>query len=159
MSTGGPDEADARSAEDVSSAASRIHSDAADDPRPRPARPWVRRVAIGLSIGALAAALVPVLVVAPYVRDDLRLDRVVRVVALDWRDFGEEKARTRLEYELDRQGVGLAVGDDDCALVVVEEVRRVRCAWGVVIAIPGTDLTVPLSFGSVADLAPDGSLR
>ncbi|MCB9684883.1 MAG: hypothetical protein H6738_15805 [Alphaproteobacteria bacterium] len=124
-----------------------------------PRRPWLRRLAIGVVIGALAAIALPVALVAPYVRDDWRLDRIVRVVALDWRDFGEQKARERLEFELDDQQIGMNVGDDDCLLLTEGGARQVRCEWAVVIPIPGTDLSVPLSFSSTAALTPDGALR
>ncbi|MCA9492794.1 MAG: hypothetical protein KC621_22830 [Myxococcales bacterium] len=122
-------------------------------------RPWLRRLAVGMGIGAVAAIALPVALIAPYVRDDWRLDRIVRVVALDWRDFGEQKARERLEFELDQQRIGMNVGDDDCVLVTEGSARQVRCKWAVTIPIPGTDLSVPLSFSSTAELAADGALR
>jgi hypothetical protein len=95
----------------------------------------------------------------PYYRDDRVLDKVVREVAMDWRDFGEERARARLEYELDRARIGLWVGDGDCELVREGDLRRVRCAWRVDLAVPGTDRRLTLAFGSAVSLRPDGLLQ
>jgi hypothetical protein len=97
-------------------------------------------------------------VLFPYYRDDRALDTVVRVVALDWRDFGEPAARTRLEYELDHRGIGMWVEDRDCALSD-GDVREVRCDWSIDVPVPGTRWSVPLAFSSRADLLPDGDVR
>jgi len=121
---------------------------------------WIRVVsAIGLAVVAtpVVAALV---LVGPYLRDDRRLDRVVRVVALDWRDFGREAAITRLQYELDHQHIGMEVRDDDCALDEPEPgVKEVRCAWHVDVTVPLTSWTLPLDFGSDARIQSDGDLQ
>jgi len=128
---------------------------------PSPERP---RRAARIAAGALVAGLVALGGLAswlawPYVRDDLVLDRVVLAVALDWRDFGRDKARARLEYELDHQGIGLQVTDEDCALVEEERVRRVECAWTADVRVPLLEISVPLNFRSVAELSPDGTTR
>ena len=119
------------------------------------------RITIGVGVGLLVlAGLVLGALVAPWVRDDVVLDRVVQAVALDWRDFGREEAMTRLQYELDHQRIGLQVGDDDCALSVTPEgAREVRCDWGVALAVPGTRTHLPLRFASRAVVTPDGDLR
>lgn len=126
----------------------------------RPARPWIRRVLLGIGVGAVVVAAVPAVVVFPYFRDDYRMDGVVRAVALDWRDFGLERARARLEYELDHQGIGMQLSEDDCALEADEAgALRVRCAWSVSIEVPVAEVVVPLAFESRAEIAPDGDLR
>ena len=136
-------------------------TDPTDAPRPGRFRdrPWVRALGVGLLAGAAAALLVPLGIVAPYLRDDLRLDRIVRAVALDWRDFGEERARERLEFELDQQAIGSWVADGDCALAQRGGDRVVGCAWAVAIPVPFTDLVVPLSFASEAVVDRSGALR
>jgi hypothetical protein len=105
-----------------------------------------------LAIGVVA-------LVFPYVRDDLVLDRVVRAVALDWRDYGEDRARGRLEYELDNRGIGLQVADNDCALKRQEADKVVRCAWSVEVEVPFLPWSVPLAFRSIATLGPTGDIR
>ncbi len=123
-------------------------------------RHWVRRLALSAALGLVVLAVATAALFGPYLRDDWRLDRIVRVVALDWRDFGRDAAWTRLQHELDRQGVGLQVGDDACAFdEPAPEVRRVRCAWRVEVEIPVTGWRVPLSFASEARVDPDGALR
>ena len=124
----------------------------------------MRRVGqvVGLVVLALLAGAVVLIgvVTGPYIRDDLVLDRVVRTVALDWRDFGEEKARSRLQYELDHRSIGMQVGDDDCALESTPAGERaVRCDWGVTLEVPATGLVFPLAFSSHVVIAEDGSLR
>lgn len=116
---------------------------------------WVA-LAVVLVAGLLAALLLGPLV--PYWVDDVRLDGIVRAVALDWRDFGEEEARERLQYELDDQGIDPAVRDDSCALELAEDgSRSVICAWTVqASAIWGP---VELSFQSQAHMDADGDLR
>jgi hypothetical protein len=121
-------------------------------------RRWLVRIAVAVGLPVAGALLVAMAVAYPYVRDDLSLDRIVRAVALDWRDFGRETAENRLQYELDHQGIGLAVGDDSCSLREQEGARVVACSWKVDVAFP-TGHVVPLSFSSVAELAADGDLR
>ena len=122
-------------------------------------RPWLRRVGLGMVAGVGVAAAIPAIVVGPYVRDDFVLDGIVRAVALDWRAFGEDKARARLEYELDHRGIGLQVRDEDCRLVAEDDgTRRVRCGWTVVLDVPVADTRVPMTFASEAAVTPSGDL-
>lgn len=121
---------------------------------------WLRRTALGAGLCALTAVAASVALVWPYVRDDLVLDRVVLAVALDWRDFGRDKAQARLQYELDHRGIGMQVTDEHCALEEPEpEVRRVACRWTADVRLPLLEWTVPLGFASQAEVGPDGSLR
>lgn len=132
---------------------------AAGPAEPAPPRRWLRRALLGFAAGALVVVAVPCAVVFPYFRDDFRMDGVVRAVALDWRDFGEERARARLEYELDHQGIGLQLTEEDCALLAEDGVRRVACAWSVLIEVPFAEVGVPLAFESRAEIGADGDLR
>ncbi len=121
-------------------------------------RRWGRTVLTVLALGVLALALGTAAVLYPYVRDDLVMDRIVRAVALEWRDFGRARAQDKLEYELAAAEVGPAVDPDACRLDDSRERRRVRCEWGVRIAFPGT-AGLPLSFGSEAEIDPSGDIR
>jgi hypothetical protein len=126
--------------------------------RPRP--DTVRRVLFGMGAGALIAMAVPAWFVFPYLRDDRALDRIVRIVALDWRDFGEARARSRLEYELDHARIGLWVRDEDCVLRTSPDGdRRVACRWSVALVVPLVEVVVPLSFESLAAIGPEGDLH
>ena len=94
-----------------------------ESPPPVAARSW-RPVWLALA-GILAAAvsipgIAASILVGPYLLDDWRLDHIVRAVALDWRDFGMEKAKERLQFELDRQGIGEQIGDDTCLFVELQ---------------------------------------
>jgi hypothetical protein len=104
-----------------------------------------------LGLGAAAVALV-----YPYVRDDLRIDGIVRMVALDWRDFGRARAEERLRYEFAAQGVGRHARPDDCRLVDEDDIRRVRCTWAVDIRVGSRAL--PLGFSSDIQVLPTGDL-
>jgi hypothetical protein len=121
---------------------------------------WVRRVlAVILALCAIPVVVAGV-VLYPTIRDRLLLDRVVRAVALEWRDFGEDKARTKLQYELDHQGIGLEVGDDNCTLTEPDaDHKLVACAWNVSVAVPLTSAHVPLSFATSAEIGPNGDLQ
>lgn len=120
---------------------------------------WVKRVLIGLLAVPVLVGVVLAVLVGPYVLDDQRLDTAVMAVALDWRDFGLEKAKTRLQYELDARKIGMQVGDDDCTFEESPEGRTVRCAWKVDVVIPGIKRLIPMSFESVAWIRPDGDLQ
>lgn len=122
-----------------------------------------RALRIGLAVLAgltLVGAVVVTSALYPWVRDDVLLDRAVQAVALDWRDFGEDAALARLQYELDHQGIGMQVADHDCALSEAPDgTREVRCAWAVAVTVPGTEATYPLHFDSRAVVTPDGDLQ
>lgn len=134
---------------------------------PTPSRRWSfrvgrkvwKRAALGMLAGTMVAVALPVGWLYPYLRDDRALDLLVRIVALDWRDFGESRARWRLQYELDHAAIGGWVQDKDCVLVSEEQVRIVRCRWGVEVEVPGANVVLPLSFGSEARLDSSGELR
>jgi len=107
----------------------------------------------------LAIVVSGLVVVLPFVQDDMAIDQIVIAVVLDWRDFGLPAATERLQYELDHRKIGMHVGDEHCVLEETDAgVRRVRCSWTVDIAIPGSERRIPLKFGSKAEIAPDGEL-
>lgn len=106
-------------------------------------------VAVAVGVGAL---------LFPYVEDDWRLDNVVRVVALDWRDFGKDRARQRLLLEMTEGGIDTVVRPEDCRWSTTTAGRTLRCEWGVRIGLPGGGVW-PLDFTSSADVSVDGDLR
>ncbi|MCO4744460.1 MAG: hypothetical protein KC912_06725 [Proteobacteria bacterium] len=114
---------------------------------------WVALATAVVLLIASAALFGPLV---PYVVDDVRLDGIVRAVALDWRDFGEDEARERLQYELDAQGIDAAVGDESCALNELDGGREVRCEWTVDAKVIWGVL--PLSFHSIATMDAEGDL-
>ena len=138
------------------------------DPTPKPSR--LQRIARGFARWSLRSAVVAGLLVAtpglatgavlfPYVMDDIVLDRAVRAVALDWRDFGRSRAEQRLAYELDHQGIGLQVGDRDCTFDEQGGDRIVACTWSASFRISGMDRDLTLPFRSRAVMTPSGDLQ
>lgn len=116
-----------------------------------------RWAAGGLALVAVLVALWPLRVLVPMVRDDMKLDGVVWAVALDWRDFGLPSAIQRLQYELDRSGIGPWVEESRCGLRSLEGgEREVRCVWDVEIDHDLFGWRFPLAFESVARLDADG---
>ncbi|MFT6146373.1 MAG: hypothetical protein ACJAZO_003165 [Myxococcota bacterium] len=109
-----------------------------------------------VAVIAMAALGAFVALFAPVFLDDRALDRIVAVVALDWRDFGREKAHERLLLELDKNGIGPWVGDSDCQLLTESELRIVSCSWETVVHIPLVDERVPLWFESSAAMDDAG---
>jgi hypothetical protein len=120
---------------------------------------WTARALVIAAFLALTPMVAGAAMLSPFLKDDVKLDRVVRAVALDWRDFGRAAAQSRLEYELDHQGIGLQVGDDDCALSEEEGIRRVSCRWQTAVELPGLAEPVALPFTSVAEISPEGELE
>ncbi len=125
------------------------------------ARPLLQRVGRVLLYGMLTVIIVlfgsGVLVLYPVVQDDVRLDRIVAAVALDWRDFGNEAAITRLQYEIDAQSIDY-VDDDDCSLAQVQDDLLVHCEWTVPVGIPGFGERLNLWFVSEARVLANGDL-
>jgi hypothetical protein len=122
-------------------------------------RNLVLRLAGTLALALVVFLAIPAWVLTPFFLDDRRLDGIVRVVALDWRDFGEERARARLEAELDERGVGSQVRDESCTFATEGGDRVVQCAWTVFVEVPLLARTYPLSFASVARITEGGDLR
>jgi hypothetical protein len=120
---------------------------------------WLRISAFGLLAALALLGVLVAAVVGPVLRDDAVLDWVVIAVALDWRDFGEDAAMERLQYELDHQRIGMHVSDDNCRLEPLDDGgRSVTCDWGVALTLPGTDVVVPMSFRSSATVDAAGRL-
>jgi len=129
-----------------------------DDEQPERRRSRVRvGTLFALSCGMLL--VVPACMLGPYVLDDRKLDAIVKVVALDWRDFGEERARARLEVELDRRSIGSQVRDEDCRFEHQGEDRIVTCDWTVQVEVLLLGKTFPLSFRSTARITGSGDMR
>jgi len=96
--------------------------------------------------------------VSPFVTD-WRLDSEVIGVAMDWRDFGEEKAKQRLAFELERQRLSSHVVYEDCTFSIEPQKGYVlSCLWDVVVVLPIVESKVPLSFTSVAIVSNDGDV-
>jgi len=118
------------------------------------------RVAAAGGVVAVVAILVGAAVpLAPLFRADMALDDLVRAVALDWRDFGQQRAEERLQLEMSQQGLERFVSVDDCVFEPTEAGRVVRCAWGTSLLVPVVRRRIPLRFASRALIAPDGDLR
>ncbi len=118
-----------------------------------------RRLVVALVLVSLALLAMPASTILPLIADDYRLDGVVVAVALDWRDFGQEVAQERLQYELDHQSIGSQVGDQDCAFSLDGDgLRLVRCAWEVEVILPGLSRPLPLAFASSAGVDSNGVL-
>jgi hypothetical protein len=110
---------------------------------------------VAAAVALLVGAAVPLL---PLVRADYALDQAVRAVALDWRDFGRERAEERLALEMAAPSVASRVRPGACSLVEGTP-RAVRCQWGVTLQVPLVHRQIPLSFASEALLGADGSLQ
>lgn len=120
---------------------------------------WRRRLVLALAAVVVVAVGVPFATVFPLFRDDYALDAIAVAVALDWRDFGEEAARQRLQFELDHQAINKNVRDESCGLTVGDGgTRRVSCAWQVEVELPGVGWRTTLAFGSDAQIDPNGVL-
>ena len=97
------------------------------------------------------------MIAGPSYSDDYALDGIVRAVALDWRDFGRDKAANRLQYELDHRNIGAEVGDENCELSESEGAKTVRCSWTANIGV--STLRIPINFRSEARISPEGALE
>ena len=108
---------------------------------------------------AIAVLLGAALPLAPLLAADYALDGIVRAVALDVRDFGVDKGRERLSYELAAQGLEGRVGPEQCRVEQQSDGIEVACAWEVVLEVPLVERRVPLPFRSEARVSSSGDLR
>ena len=121
-------------------------------------RTWLIRGGVALLAVVLALGAVPAWRIGWLLRDDYMLDGITVAVALDWRDFGMDKAKQRLQYELDRAGLD-AVRDEACKLDETKDgLRKVSCAWTMDLALPLWPHPIPLSFASEASVDRNGVL-
>lgn len=115
-------------------------------------RSRLRQAAVGLMLGAWVVALALIAVLLPPYLEDRALDRIVEVVALDWRDFGRTRADQRLQAELAASSLVEQGRSADCHLEVEGEGRTVSCRWQARLVVPGFGVDLGLPFGSVARL-------
>jgi len=106
-------------------------------------------------IALLVGAAVPLF---PLFRADQALDGLVRAVALDWRDFGRQRAEERLQLEMASQHLDAYLRVDDCRLEE-GEAKVVHCAWGTSLRVPVVHRRIPLRFESHAEIDASGDLR
>ena len=123
---------------------------------------WVgnRWFFVGLGVAALFLMLCIVLypLMRP-LRDDWVLDGEVQAVAMDWRDFGPEKASERLEWALTHRDLGASVRTEDCKFEHAEDASQVvRCNWKTDVVWPVVGWMAPLEFQSVAAINHNGEL-
>lgn len=107
-----------------------------------------RHLRTGLVIGLLCGAGVLMAWVFPLYWHHRLADKIVRVVVLDWRDFGLDTAEQRLSFELARTGLTKVLQSEDCTFFKSERGWTVECAWVAQISLPWTDVRVPLQFVS-----------
>lgn len=129
----------------------------ADDGRPSLLGRLVRLLGLFLVLLVIGLTAAAGALLYPYLRDDLVIDGIVRVVALDWRDFGRARAEERLRFEFDRQEIGAHASAADCTFLEKDGARTVVCAWEVEVRVAGRTLTLP--FGSRAAVDASGDLR
>lgn len=117
-------------------------------------RRWSRNGALAAGIAFVVLLGVSAAWVWPALRDDMALERIVRAVALDWRDFGQARAEARLAAELAAHGFDPA----GCGLSLEEDAsRHVACSYDVSLGV-GT-ATMKVRVAAQARTGPDGSLK
>lgn len=105
-----------------------------------------RLLRLGLLVGLALSATALIAVLFPLYLRDRSADRIVKVVAQDWRDFGQATAEQRLHMELARSGLVGLVQPSDCAWSEGSGRWTVECAWSTRLTIPGTGTSLPLRF-------------
>jgi hypothetical protein len=133
-----------------------------DPDAPVPVSRWrlgLRQALLGAVVMAVALCIGLAIPLAPLWIDDWKLDGVVRAVALDVRDFGEEKGWDRLRFELAAQGLEARLPEEQCSVGVADGAVTVACAWEVVIDVPVVQRRIPLRFRSVGFVDAGGDLH
>ena len=113
-------------------------------------------------LGLVGFTLVAGLILYPLfrpIRDDWVLDGELMAVALDWRDFGEDKAEQRLEWLLSHRHLQQSVNKEDCEFSRDEQTKKVvSCRWETEVVWPIVGWTLPMEFQSQAAIDPQGEL-
>jgi len=127
---------------------------------------YAHRKALGFgALGMTAAFVTGVVAVAGVVlygplSQDAKLDKAVRHVAVVWHTEGDGAADEQLRFEVARVSRHKTLTEEDCLRASDEQgVRLVRCEWETRVAVPLSDLVVPLSFVSEVQISVDGELR
>ena len=115
---------------------------------------------VGLALAGFM--LVVALILYPLfrpIRDDWVLDGELMAVALDWRDFGDDKAEQRLDWVLSHRHLQQSVNKEDCEFIRDEQTKKVvSCRWQTEVVWPIVSWTLPLEFQSEAAIDPQGEL-
>ena len=85
---------------------------------------------VGLLIAAVAAVYWGVAFL-PHYWVTYKMEEVVTVSTLEWRDKSKDKAQDRLARELDKKEIPLYVLPQDCEFYEEENRRHVDCYWAV----------------------------
>ena len=121
-------------------------------------RTVLRQVVFSAGMTTVALLLGASIPLYPLLRDDYRLDGIVRAVALDVRDFGVDKGQERLHFEIAAQGLSQRLRARDCTVAKGADGIEVACRWQVVLQVAWVDRSIPVGFSSHAHVAPDGDL-
>ena len=112
---------------------------------------------VTLLVGALTGA---VAILYSPVAQDIALDKAVHHVAVVWLAEGREAAQTQLDFELANVCQHQALAASDCVLEGGDGgARTVRCDWDTRVAVPFSDLVIPLAFRSNVAIAENGDVR
>jgi hypothetical protein len=127
---------------------------------------YAHRKALGFgALGMTAAFVTGIAGVAGAVlygplSQDAKLDKAVRHVAVVWHTEGDGAAGEQLRFEVARVSRHKTLTEEDCQRTSDDRgVRSVRCAWETRVAVPLSDLVVPLSFTSEVHISANGELR
>jgi len=75
-----------------------------------------------------------------------KMDEVVTVVLLDWRDRNLHKAEANLPNELDKREIPMYIIEDDCEFWEEGKEKHLSCFWAVDVKYPLVDKRTTLEF-------------
>lgn len=89
-----------------------------------------------------------VAVITPHYWIKYKMDEIVQVSLLEWRDRSQAKAQERLLHELDKQEIPTYIIPKDCNIYEEKGERHVRCEWAVNVVFPVINQVQHLEFGA-----------
>ena len=98
-------------------------------------RKWI--IGGGLTVSVLTLAILLLWPFAGPLRADWTLDGDLMAVVMDWRDFGRNKAETRLGWVLRQRGLERYLTTDACVFNGTDQgVKSITCAWFTTVDVP-----------------------
>ena len=98
-------------------------------------------------------------VIGPHHWHKYKMDEVVTVSLLEWRDKSQKKGEERLVRELDKREIPTYILPSDCRFYVERDEKHLSCFWALSVSFPLVGMPQHLEFRSHKYLTGDLQLE
>lgn len=96
--------------------------------------------------------------IGPHHWTKYKMDGVVQVSLLEWRDKSQRKGEERFARELDKRGLPTYILPSDCEFYEERDEKHVSCFWAIDVSFPLLDTPQHMEFWSHKYLTTDRQL-